>query len=621
MSLQKYAGFVGPSYTSQSRIAAYDRTLNWYCERIESGTGVTTYVLYPVPGYETLSTMPTSPGRVIFALNGTAYAIAGSALYDVTAAPVLRAQGLSDLHGGAVAQIVSNGDAGGQLLFRADTTLYALDLNAPVSETTFLDPPASAPNPTGILGANPIPPMVDGFYGYAVTFITDTGETTPSPVAAFFIDNADPSGLFKAIWVQGIPLGAGIVSSRKVYRTAVQATEVAALSAQLKLLTTIADNVTTAYVDENLDAALGANVPTVNTASITIDALTVIPDITSNMIAYLNLYGLSLDASRSEVRFSGLSDFSSWDPLDVFQRSDAPDRWVAMLVHHREIWLFGTETSSVYGNTTDPDIPFQPFQFIPIGIAAPNTALVVDGNPMWLGRGVDGACVVYRANGYTPDRVSTHAIELLLSGLRGFPDSEARTYQENGHVFYEITVPASGDSPSATVDYDTTAGLWHERGESETSGLDARGHAFNAETHMVLSRTTGSVYRQSTDLSTGTNGLGMVRLRRAPHINVSQRRIRYSRFRLLTQVGNGLGDVPSTTVGYDPQIMLSWSNDGGQTFGTSYPASTGRIGAFDTMVEWFQLEQARDRIFELRYSAPVFRPLIDAFLEFSVGPS
>ena len=149
MALRPYIGFVGPSYTSQSRIAAYDRTVNWYPERIESGTGnaQARYWLAPTPGYAVHCTMPTEVGRVIFSINGVYYAIGGSALYDVTNdPPILRAQGLSDEEPGGVAQIVSNGDAGHQLLFRADTTLYALDLNAPISEETLLDPPSAAPS-------------------------------------------------------------------------------------------------------------------------------------------------------------------------------------------------------------------------------------------------------------------------------------------------------------------------------------------------------------------------------------------------------------------------------------------------------------------------------------------
>jgi hypothetical protein len=57
-----------------------------------------------------------------------------------------------------------------------------------------------------------------------------------------------------------IPLGVGLsATARKIYRTAANLT-------QLKLLTTIADNVTTVFADVQADGTLGANAPTTNTA-------------------------------------------------------------------------------------------------------------------------------------------------------------------------------------------------------------------------------------------------------------------------------------------------------------------------------------------------------------------
>ena len=63
--------------------------------------------------------------------------------------------------------------------------------------------------------------------------------------------------------VSGISPGPGGVTARKIYRTAANA-------AQLKLLATIADNVTTALaaLDTAPDATLGANVPAVDTAGL-----------------------------------------------------------------------------------------------------------------------------------------------------------------------------------------------------------------------------------------------------------------------------------------------------------------------------------------------------------------
>jgi hypothetical protein len=72
---------------------------------------------------------------------------------------------------------------------------------------------------------------------------------------------------FGRVVMSGIAPGPSGVSSRKVYRTAANA-------AQLKLLVTIADNVTTviAAYDNLPDSSLGANAPTVDTAGVTATA-------------------------------------------------------------------------------------------------------------------------------------------------------------------------------------------------------------------------------------------------------------------------------------------------------------------------------------------------------------
>lgn len=62
------------------------------------------------------------------------------------------------------------------------------------------------------------------------------------------------------IWLLGLPLGGALVTARKIYRTA-------AGGSQLKLAATIADNTTGNWMDTVTDASLGANVPTVNTAT------------------------------------------------------------------------------------------------------------------------------------------------------------------------------------------------------------------------------------------------------------------------------------------------------------------------------------------------------------------
>jgi hypothetical protein len=109
----------------------------------------------------------------------------------------------------------------------------------------------------------------------------------------------------------------------------------------------------------------------------------------------------------------------------------------------------------------------------------------------------------------------------------------------------------------------------------------------------------------------------MRRLRVAPHIASETNQVGIDRFRLDLEAGVGL----ASGQGQDPQLMLRWSNDGGQTFGNEHWQSAGRQGQYRARAQWFRLGAARDRVFELSVSDPVPYRILGAFLEVRGGKS
>lgn len=107
-----------------------------------------------------------------------------------------------------------------------------------------------------------------GAYQYAVTFTTPGGgETLPGPVVNVTV------GAGQKVTLSALPVGPSWVTGRNIYRTAVGA-------AQLKLVTSIADNQTASYVDSLADASLGVNVPVSNTtANIDLFVLQIPPEL------------------------------------------------------------------------------------------------------------------------------------------------------------------------------------------------------------------------------------------------------------------------------------------------------------------------------------------------------
>jgi hypothetical protein len=103
--------------------------------------------------------------------------------------------------------------------------------------------------------------------------------------------------------LSAVSLGAAAVTARRIYRTAAGAS-------QLQLLTTLADNATTTYVDVQADATLGANAPTSDTSTLQQPQGTVLPGATTlpcaSVAAFLPSGGWAIVGSQN-VRYTAIS--------------------------------------------------------------------------------------------------------------------------------------------------------------------------------------------------------------------------------------------------------------------------------------------------------------------------
>lgn len=584
--LRPYQGFVGPAYRAPSKIAADDRCVNWVPSKIESGTGPASYVYDPAPGYRAFVTLPEAPTRGFFTLNGGTFAVGGTKLYEITITGVAieRATGLSNLSDQPV-RFACNGDAGHQLAIVSDSSLYVFDLLTNVL-TVVNGPIPSVPIPPS---GGPVSPSSGTFNPPIMVTLTGTG-FTGATVVNFRIDT-----------VPDIPLPASsvtVVSDTTITCivpgpfTVVGTVLLGPYDVEVVGVTTFA-------------AAFSYVFPTPTT-----------PRLEANVsdVVFQDGYFIALDPSTSSIYLSAQEDGLSWDPLDVAQRNDSPDKWVKMIVRPKEVWLFGSESTSVYYDSGDAGFPYVPNPSVSIayGTSAPASVALLYSSPIWLANDL----TVRYANGYTPERISTHAIEYAISQYATVSNADATTYTEQGHAYYVLTFPGI-----ATWVYDFVTGLWHERGAYDGldfTGIPVWGYTFAFNTHLVGSRTTGIIYEQLQDVATDIDGVsGLRRVRLAPHVVQSLNRIRYSRFRLHMEVGVGL----TTGQGSDPQVMLRWSNDGGQSFGAEYLGAAGALGAYGTLVDWWQLGQGRDRVYEVSVSDPIPWRLVQAFFQTSPGPS
>jgi hypothetical protein len=297
------------------------------------------------------------------------------------------------------------------------------------------------------------------------------------------------------------------------------------------------------------------------------------------------------------------NDGAQWNGLDFASAEGSPDNTIGIISDHREVWLFGELSAEVWVNTGNADFPFQRAGnvFIEHGCAAAGSVAKADNTVFWLGGDDKGAGIVWRADGYTPVRISTHALEHALAGYTTTADAFAFTYQQEGHIFYVLTFPSAG----ATWCYDAATQLWHERAwRNPNTGALLRWRAncsvFAHGEHLVGDFENGNVYALDLDVYTD-DGAPILRLRRTTTSEGAQQRMFYAGLQIDMETGVGT----ATGQGEAPQLMLRYSSDGGHTWSPERSASIGGTGQYGARARFNRLGSGRNRVWEISMTDPV----------------
>lgn len=311
-------------------------------------------------------------------------------------------------------------------------------------------------------------------------------------------------------------------------------------------------------------------------------------------------------------------DGATWDALDFASAEGSPDNTIGLISDHRELWLFGQNSAEIWLNTGSSDFPFQRSgnAFIEHGCAAAGTIAKADNTVFWLGADDKGAGIVWRAQGYQPVRISTHAIETVLSGAE-LSDAFAFTYQQEGHIFYVLTLPTANQ----TWVYDAATQQWHERvWRNPALGTLSRWRAncsvyANGE-HLVGDYESGNIYALDLDAYTD-NGDPILRLRSTAATESLQVRMFYSMLQVDMETGVG----KATGQGANPLLMLRYSSDGGHTWSNEKTATIGKIGEYSARAKFNRLGSGRNRVWEISLTDPVKFAVFGAVVDGIQGAS
>lgn len=325
-----------------------------------------------------------------------------------------------------------------------------------------------------------------------------------------------------------------------------------------------------------------------------------------NAIDYLDGRVVYAESGTERWGCSNLDAGSTYDGLDYSSADAWPDDIVTLKVDHRQVLLFGQETTEIWWNSGVTGFPFERLAggFIEYGCLARLGVAKQDNSVFWLANDR----TIRRLTGQTPVRVSQHGVEEKISSYARVDDCEAFPLNWDGHLFVVFRFPTAG----ACWVFDVTTGEWHERqsyGSSTWNIVDAAqcyGKTF------VQHSLTGEVGYLSDSVYTEF-GTQMVREVTYPSVYQKGERLFHSMLDLTFKTG----DAP---VGVTPTVQLDFSNDGGNNWVSLAnrsidPHPIGTVGEYGRVVRWSRLGYARDRVYRVRVSDNAPFHLLDTQLE------
>jgi hypothetical protein len=551
-------GFVGQAYAPPNSNQDVQRLVNWYLEVSGDGKSKMPTALLGRPGLEAIIELDVGQVRGAWVLPGgtQAVAVSGDTAYVITCTVPPTQTSIAQFSTRVIGTLNTNS---GQVRMRDN-------------------------------GAGGYVVMVDGLNGYYFR-IEGAGSTqfTGTPVSGQ-VDMAYTGSLNTALVVGSALFGTGIAVGATITAINIDAGTITMSAAATSSPGATTITVTLAEFDQITDPGFE---PASHIAFI--DGWLIV-----------NRVGSQAFATSGPVPYTMI-----WPPLFFALKDSQSDHLMGLDDLNRELWLIGERASEIWFNAGGANFAFQriPGAAPPIGTSAAQSIRKVGDSLMWLGRSEQGENIVIQTQQYSWKRVSQHGVEAALSSYPLVADAIGYSYEDEGHLFYMLTLPTA----DKTWGFDSN-GTWHERlSYDEVTGQFHRERPncfMNFQNlRLVGDYQSGQIHHMSRQYFTD-NGDPIVCIRRCPHI--WSREDRKAQFHPWLEIEFTTGVGLQFGQGENPQAMLRWSVDNGRSFGNEHWATLGKVGKRKTRVIWRRLGSGFDRVFEVRYSDPTLRDIVGA---------
>jgi hypothetical protein len=340
--------------------------------------------------------------------------------------------------------------------------------------------------------------------------------------------------------------------------------------------------------------APGGNAYAYDNVALTLTQITD-PDFrTSDTVVFKDGYFVFSSSDGAVFFNSSLNDPFNYDALDFGTAEISSDKIVSLHVNHNELFVIGLETTELFQNIGGAGFPFQriPGANIQKGSHARFSPLEFDNTFCFVGGGLNEQTAIWKVTGSaSAQKISSDAID---KEIQRFTKAEIEasfsiTFARHGQFLALFTFESTRIA-SRTFVYNATASAYMQGNiwfELQTGVYDNRWRVQSIVQAygklLVGDQSTGiigeidtdtldyygdEIFRSSTTAPFSENGMALFA----------------GEFEATLQSGVGL----TVGQGSDPQIRMSFSDDGGRTFSDEFRRSIGKIGEYGHRSIWRQ---------------------------------
>lgn len=259
------------------------------------------------------------------------------------------------------------------------------------------------------------------------------------------------------------------------------------------------------------------------------------------------------------------------------------------------------------GNATGS--PFSRAAVIPRGIIS---TFAIAGNEYGFSSlifiGDDNA--VYRLDGgYQPTKISTPDLDRLIETTTDKTTLDVTVSVTSGHQWATVS------GPDFSWTYELGTGFWHERASYLDDHWRGVCSAAAFDGWVIGDRTTDEVWMlDANTMREGTEPLVMSVISLPGSGFPNRTAIPRADFDIIVGQGLATGDQPIET---DPVCLISWSDDGGNTFGTPLKRSLGRLAKYQAPVSINRTGMAGryGRVWRIDISDPVYASVLSGSMD------